>query len=78
MISERCMCGALDCPSCGPAQGVAERHIGRVRISAADFDSYEDFEEACEQSDADYEDYCERKREAQFDWILDGEGEECE
>lgn len=21
MIRERCMCGATDCPSCGPAQG---------------------------------------------------------
>lgn len=32
MTGEPCMCGATDCPSCGPAQGYAVRRVWKYGI----------------------------------------------
>lgn len=48
----RCMCGALDCPDCGPAQGV--NVIRTPRGYVADFDLEEVSEDFTAEDASDY------------------------
>ncbi len=47
MSNERCMCGAIDCPECGPAQGYC--------YPFEDLDDPDDFEDDEEEEEEDAE-----------------------
>jgi len=48
-----CMCGAIDCPDCGPAQGYEVRRAWTVHGREEDFDNAKDPEDEDERESND-------------------------
>lgn len=64
-----CMCGATDCPSCGPAQGYEVRRVwrnGRFRYVNPEDDDGDSFDEPDPQADDDAADRYQRDIERNY------------